>query len=311
MTRSTRLHVALTTPRLRDGELVVEKRRLPLDEPLGPSLRAEAERRARHATEAEARWLVGARHPGVVALRHHDPDRAVLATAWAGAATVAHLPPGPGRARALSQVAATLGRIHLRGLVHGAVRAEHIVVATGPAADLRARLCSPRIVDGVGDRSDRLGRSPRGRERNGPPEPTDDLWAVLRLVADAAAETRHRRTAWRRALVRLGHAPLPRPAPVDNLSTRSGAPPDRWLHPDDLSSPTPSTGEDPGWPDGSDLGPGHAFGSSHAPVPPDAGRLATVLGDLADELDRPPSASELVRAGFGLAVRIAQPVGAT
>ena len=118
------------------GELVAVKRGRPAD---GPRLAAEAAR------------LRAARHPGVVELIEAEatgtPDAGlpVLRTRLAGSTTLAtrHLPPD--RAAAVeAELRTTVAALHARGIVHGRISPDHVVLAPGT----RPVLCG--FGDGLG-----------------------------------------------------------------------------------------------------------------------------------------------------------------
>ena len=197
------LSVALTTPVLRRGELLVSKQRVPLREPLGPALEALAHRQGEATTAAEARWLLQARNPGVVAVRRVEPANGLLLTAHAGHASLASadLPPAA-VARVLADVAATLADLHRLGLGHGAVTAEHIVLAPYPPGERpRGILCAPRAETG---------------------RPDDDLRALHELVVREAGRVDRRGVLWTdamAALAPLSGDPPPAAAARDALET--------------------------------------------------------------------------------------------
>jgi len=92
--------------------------------------------------EGEARWLLAARGARVVTIRHVDPTSGVLATDLAGLHTLrtfSHRPPAA--AAVLTAVAATLADLHRRGLVHGNLAVDHILL--GGEELLSPLLCSP------------------------------------------------------------------------------------------------------------------------------------------------------------------------
>jgi hypothetical protein len=135
-------HGASTTLHLRGSQLVVAKQRL------GPAAAVHA--------GAEARWLMAARHPGVVALRRVAPGECRIETDHAGLTTLrTHHPDPQGTAEVLGLVAATLAELHRRGLVHGRLRPEHVILG-GP----RRRhpvLCSPGADPDADPDTDRQG----------------------------------------------------------------------------------------------------------------------------------------------------------
>lgn len=187
MASTPTLHVSLTTARLRRGVLLVAKHRRPIAGPLGPTLLAVAEEQAQAATVGEARWLIAARDPAVVAVRRVEPHRASLWTAHGATASLASttLEP-PALAHVLAQLADAAARLHRQGLVHGALVAEHVLLRpVGPG--LRPVLCSPAA----------------GRVGEPPLEPADDVAALADLVATQAAAVTKRQTLWDEAVAEL------------------------------------------------------------------------------------------------------------
>ncbi|MDH3683110.1 MAG: hypothetical protein OEV40_24545 [Acidimicrobiia bacterium] len=145
--------------------VVVVKRRRAIDEaepaPNRPSLVSSL-------TEAEGRWLVAARHPDVVRVRRVTPAAGVLITDHAGLLTLRTcrltLRAGAGF---LAAVAVTVADLHRRGLVHGNLRLDHVIVAG--ADRLRPVLCSP-------------APPPRGRSA----DPAADVLALADLAVAVA-----------------------------------------------------------------------------------------------------------------------------
>lgn len=186
------LHVALTTAELRHGVLLVAKRRLPIDEPLGPDLSARAERQARRAIEAEAQWLVTARDPGVVAVRRVEVDRSTLWTEHVATDSLAGLAETVSRAsvaaEALAQVAGTVARLQRRGMAHGALRPEHVLLAP------------PRRSTGVLGVGGGLTRAVLCSPATDPALAVDDATAVVSLVDDWRSRAGRRRTPWDQAM---------------------------------------------------------------------------------------------------------------
>ncbi|MEM9891167.1 MAG: hypothetical protein AAF962_09920 [Actinomycetota bacterium] len=264
------LHVSLTTTRLRRGVLLVAKHRRPIDEPLGAGLTAVATRQARAATVAEARWLLDARDDAVVAVRRVEPDRARLWTAHVATASLASAPlDGAAAAEVLAQVAATLTRLHRRGLVHGAVAAEHVLLRGGPTGTPRAVLCAPAAL-GVDGR---------------PVEPAADLVGLIALAAEVAAATGRRRTLWTEAVAQL--TTLAELAPGGEPGNEPGREPA-----DASGAMRGATGWSgrTGWPGGSGWsGRTGLPGGSEA----DLGAAAAVLADLAGRLRRGPGGAEV------------------
>jgi hypothetical protein len=123
--------------------------------------------RARLAHTASV--LERARHPGVVELRsfRDEDERAELIVAWVASATAADLPHLPVRELAglVAAVADTVADLHGIGIVHGALRAEHVLVA----GDGRPVLCGfgdARVAGPGGD----------------PPRPSTDVAALGALI---------------------------------------------------------------------------------------------------------------------------------
>jgi hypothetical protein len=138
-------------------------------------------------TEAEARWLLAARGEAVVSVRRVDPTRGLLSTDFAGGHTLRTYRHGPrSAAGVLAEVAVALTGLQRRGLVHGKLTLDHVIL-TG--ADLtRPTICSP------------LGL-PTGTAA--PPDPTVDLIALADL-ADRLGPVRGRqRQRWRAVVERL------------------------------------------------------------------------------------------------------------
>jgi tRNA A-37 threonylcarbamoyl transferase component Bud32 len=133
--------VTHTTLALVGGAVVVVKQRAPLELQTGSPAGGEAVARARLHTEAEGRWLAAARHHGVVRLRLASAERCRLETRHAGLATLRTLDLRPPATAAVLAAAATvLADLHSRGLVHGNLTPDHIIVGRGIA---RPVLCSP------------------------------------------------------------------------------------------------------------------------------------------------------------------------
>lgn len=212
------LQVALTRTEMRRGVLLVVKARRPIDEPLGPDLLAVAREQARAATVAEARWLVKARDPGVVALRRVEPDQARLWTGHVAVASLACSPPSPAlAAQILAEVATTAGRMHAKGLVHGAIRAEHVLLTPVRSSgrgrrSLRPVLCSPdptaaaaatgpATTSGTGGATGISGGTTTG------PDVDIDAAALVALVEQWHRRAGPRRSAWDQALEALNPGP--------------------------------------------------------------------------------------------------------
>ena len=137
-----------------EGRLVMGKR----------SPRGRGADRLRH----EAAALDAAAGAGCVELRdlvEEADGGARLVTAWVGGGSLATaLPPGPARARALATgLARSLAELHGRGVVHGAVAPEHVLLEGD-----RPVLCG-------------LGGARLPGDASGP-SPDDDVVALLALV---------------------------------------------------------------------------------------------------------------------------------
>ncbi|MEL7156497.1 MAG: hypothetical protein AAFN30_07855 [Actinomycetota bacterium] len=224
------LQVALTRAELRHGVLLVAKTRRPLDEPLGPGLAAVALDEARRATVAEAHWLVAARDPGVVAVRRVEPARASLWTGHAAVATLANTTPSsPSVAAILADVAATAARLHQRGLIHGAITADHILLVPTPTAPVTGRRRPQASAQRPG-----AVRAVLCAPATGSADPADDVEAVIDLVEDWWAGVTHRAAAWELTLAALGRRPGSTPsrptmgtvaAVLERLAARLAGPP--------------------------------------------------------------------------------------
>ncbi|MFV0257582.1 MAG: hypothetical protein ACK5PP_03920 [Acidimicrobiales bacterium] len=177
----------LTTPvTAPDGGIVVVKVRRPV------SWAAEA-------TAAEAEWLTAAAGPGIVPLLAAGVDR--LATGWAGPVSVAscadRLAADPDRVVAMvAGVVRVLDRIAGAGLVHGRIRAEHVIL--GGADRSRVALCSP--VAGPSGPDAGAGRGGRG-------DAADDLVALGDLAAGLSAGWRNRHPGWDQLVTALRAEP--------------------------------------------------------------------------------------------------------
>lgn len=174
--------------------------------PEEPVLRKVATGEAgRRALAREADRLERAAHPGVVVIIDRAEDH--LDLRWAGGHTLAtQRPEASAVAATFASIAATVADLHQMGIVHGRLRAEHVVID----GDGRARLCG-------------LAAPAAGQ-----PEPTsaDDVAAIGQLLAESAGnetevepipDRRWRRTRWsgyhRRSLLTLAdHASHPDPA---------------------------------------------------------------------------------------------------
>lgn len=123
-------------------ELVVAKRRQVRNRSGCSRVESSVSDEVAGVTEAEAAWLLAARGEAVVAVRRVDPDAGLLITAMAGQHTLRTFPHQPtATASILRRVAATVGRLHRLGLVHGRLTVDHVVLA-GPALT-EPVLCSP------------------------------------------------------------------------------------------------------------------------------------------------------------------------
>ncbi|MGI9609766.1 MAG: hypothetical protein ACR2NL_05675, partial [Acidimicrobiia bacterium] len=104
--------------------------------------------RAEHesAMEREKDWLRRAGGISGIVQLVEDPDKIV--TQFAGSRTLRSDCPEPrASARALAHVAETIGELCARGLVHGSVTPEHVILTTDGAAVL----CSPNTSDDPAD----------------------------------------------------------------------------------------------------------------------------------------------------------------
>lgn len=123
------LFASSTTLTLTAGSVVVTKIRVPIDSFGSPQLHEEVVDRARRATLDEASWLARARHPGVVRLHHVAPVERRLETVLAGRASLRTVSLSASQARmAILDLASTLADLHARGLVHGRLAPEHVIV---------------------------------------------------------------------------------------------------------------------------------------------------------------------------------------
>lgn len=88
---------------------------------------------------AEATWLAEARHRGVVSLLGTQQSPPAIRTLRAGGATMRTAQPSPSlAARLLTDTAVTLADLHDRGMTHGKLTRDHMIVD-----EERVYLCSP------------------------------------------------------------------------------------------------------------------------------------------------------------------------
>lgn len=175
------LYITSTTSILAGGALSVVKRRLPLRCPRSPELELRAREQAEQATIDEATWLAEARHRTVVRLTRVAPATCSLETAYAGRISLrtAQLS-ARDAASALQSVAVTVGELHDRGLIHGQLAPDHVIVDTHPPGQLV--LCSPRP---------------------GADDPTIDTSGMVRLADQLRLRLAPRSPAWASALADL------------------------------------------------------------------------------------------------------------
>lgn len=152
------------------GRLVVRKASLPGD---------------RGDPRLEAAWLRRASGCGVVELVATLDDPPAMVTLHAGSHTWRTLSPDPPTAAALlASALRAVGALHRRGLVHGALTADHLIVSGG-----RVVLCSPRpgAGDPTADRSALAALAAETSQRwlsSSPPQAPPPGWgrAVERLA---------------------------------------------------------------------------------------------------------------------------------
>ena len=192
---------------IRGGSLAVHKRFLPEAPPAGGA----PDPGVRHL--AVCRWLRAAADDPVPRLLGADRQHLELTMTFAGTETAVsgNRPPAE-LARLLAAVATTVGSMHRRGLVHGAIAGDHIVV-DGP----RFALCGPSgLVDDPG--VDVAAFGPLIAQL--PVEPAGGPWeAVLGAAADPSMSA-----------ARLGRRLA---ALADRLERRDrrGRGPGRWRQP--------------------------------------------------------------------------------
>lgn len=96
----------------------------------------------RHNRQAEAEWLARARHRGVVRLLDVTQNPTRIRTLHAGNTTMRTGTPTPAHAaHLLTDAAVTLADLHDRGMVHGQITLDHLVIDQA-----RIVLCSPTGV---------------------------------------------------------------------------------------------------------------------------------------------------------------------
>ncbi len=179
-----------------DDELVVDK------------IALEGDRLDR---KAEARWLANARSPHVVRLISFEND--VIRTRHAGQTTLRTATASPQEVAALLLgLARTLAELHNRGLVHGKLTLDHVIVPNGNDRSHGIVLCSPS---------------------GSATEPTDDLKAMGEIVErllerwDSASINVPHRREWDQLRSRLTH-------PGDQITAQRVA---RWMAPLVVSTP--------------------------------------------------------------------------
>lgn len=186
-----------------DGELVVDKVALKGDRP---------------DRTAEARWLANARSPHVVRLISFEDS--VIRTRHAGQTTLRTATATPPEAAGLLLgLARTLVDLHGRGLIHGKLTLDHVIVA------------------GAGDRPNGIVLcSPDGNAST----PSDDLVAFGELVErllerwDSKGVTVANRREWDQVRHRLT-------APGDQITAQRVA---RWMAPLVVSAPASDAGQE-------------------------------------------------------------------
>ena len=176
-------------------DLVVAKRRLPVGSVAGAVAGAAASIDAidadiRRSTAAEARWLLAAQGVGIVAVRRVEPASGLLVTRLAGQHTLrtVSLPP-PQAAAILSELASTVASLHRRGLVHGRLDLDHVVLAGSRLT--RPVLCSPG------------GLSTVAKPGGGSLETEVDVLALAAMADRLRPTTGLASRRWRRTLARL------------------------------------------------------------------------------------------------------------
>jgi hypothetical protein len=120
--------------------VVVRRRFVPIDHADGHDQPSATERYLGHCRwlDAAARDHGGASHP-VVRIAQRDPERLVIATLFAGAATAFSRPlPPTTSAQLLTATANALAKLHACGLVHGNLTGDHILLRGSHFS-----LCSP------------------------------------------------------------------------------------------------------------------------------------------------------------------------
>ena len=202
------LVTALTTTARSRGRVVVIKQRQPIDRWLVPDLEAVAQAQARAQTQAEAAWLAEARHPGVVALRRVGTAGAWLETDLCGVhslRTVAGLGPltVPAVAGALAAVAHTLVDLHRRGLTHGNLALEHLIVPD------RHHLGQPILCSPASEADGHEGA------------PGDDLIGLAAVAEALGPQIDDRRGRWTELVGELGRAACAAEA-IDALTVVAG-----------------------------------------------------------------------------------------
>lgn len=183
-----------------DGELVVDKVALEGDRP---------------DRTAEARWLANARSPHVVRLISFE--HSTIRTRHAGQTTLRTATATPPEAAGLLLgLARTLTDLHGRGLVHGKLTLDHVIVAGAGDRPNGIVLCSP---DGSAT------------------SPSDDLVAFGELIErllerwDSKGIAVAKRREWNEVRSRLTH-------PGEQITAQRVA---RWMAPLVVSAPSPST----------------------------------------------------------------------
>lgn len=151
----------------------------------------EASADAAELVRSEARVLQALDHPGLIQFVElvEEGDSVVMSTGFAGADTWASQPPELPieRASGIAAIAATIADLHARGIVHGSLRAEHVIRTD----DDRPVLCGLSRTRGDGESERQADLEALSDLIEEPPLPPGPVTAELMALAARIRSRRH------------------------------------------------------------------------------------------------------------------------